>query len=253
MLLTTGLCISAPLCVLRIILKLHMTEAFLTNPLVIFDLDGTLVDTAPDLMDSLNHTISAVGLEPVTFDDVTYLVGQGVKVMISRAFELRKTHLDDETAAKLFDRFMEHYRAHMPGKSTAYPGTIACLERLAGAGIRLAVCTNKLEELAFPLMDQLGLTAHFQVITGGDSFAVRKPDAGHILGTIERAGGEASKALMIGDSINDILAAKNAGIPSIAVSFGYSHVPAAELEPTLVIDSFDELTPALVETLFAQS
>jgi phosphoglycolate phosphatase len=232
---------------------MHMSEAFLTNPLVIFDLDGTLVDTAPDLIDSLNHTISAVGLEPVSFNDVTYLVGQGVKVMISRAFELRRTPLDDGTAAKLFDRFMEHYEAHMPGRSVIYPGTLACLDRLTEAGMVLAVCTNKLEELAFPLMDKLGLTYHFQTIAGGNSFAVRKPDAGHIFGTIERAGGEISSTLMVGDSVNDILAAQNAGIPSIAVSFGYSDVPAAELGSTMVIDSYDQLTPALVEKLLGRS
>jgi len=212
------------------------------TPLVIFDLDGTLVDTAPDLIDSLNHTIAAADLQPVAYEDITHLVGQGVRMMIARAFHLRNTPLDDELAARLFDRFMAHYKANMPGKSKVYPGVIDCLDRLACAGVRLAVCTNKLEELALPLMQGLGLASRFDVITGGDTFAVRKPDAGHILGTIEKAGADPACSIMIGDSINDILAAQNARIGSIAVSFGYSDVPVVDLNADIVIDHFDDLT-----------
>jgi phosphoglycolate phosphatase len=220
-------------------------------PLVIFDLDGTLIDTAPDLIDSLNHTIAIADLEPVTFDDLTHLVGQGARVMIKRAFELRKVTLNDEQGDALFARFMEHYRAHMPGKSAPFPGVADCLERLSAAGMNLAVCTNKSEALAIPLIETLGLAQHFPVITGGDTFAMRKPDAGHILGTIERAGGAASSAIMIGDSINDILAAKNAGIPSIGVTFGYSDLPMASLQPDRIIDRFDELSVEMAHGLMS--
>jgi phosphoglycolate phosphatase len=220
-------------------------------PLVIFDLDGTLIDTAPDLIDSLNYTIEAVGMEPVTFDDVTFLVGQGVKVMITRAFELRHKPLDDQTFATLFDRFMGHYAAHMPGRSRPYPGAEACLSALTGAGFSLAICTNKAEELARPLIEKLGLLDRFPTITGGNTFAVRKPDAGHIFGTIDKAGASKSATVMVGDSVNDILAAKNAGIPSIAVRFGYSDVPAEELGADLVVDHFDEITPDLIRDLIA--
>jgi phosphoglycolate phosphatase len=224
----------------------------MTAPLVIFDLDGTLIDTAPDLIESLNHTIAAADLAPVTFDDLTHLVGQGARVMIRRAFELRKVELDESQTEALLDRFLEHYRAHMPGKSSPFPGVAACIERLSAAGMTLAVCTNKLEGLANPLLDTLGLTSHFAAVTGGDTFAVRKPDAAHILGTIERAGGDPSRSIMIGDSINDILAAKNAGIPSVAVDFGYSDLPVASLSPDRVISHFDELDVALVEELIAR-
>lgn len=220
-------------------------------PLVIFDLDGTLIDTAPDLIDSLNYTIEAVGMEPVTFDDVTFLVGQGVKVMITRAFELRRTPLTEETFNTLFDRFMGHYAAHMPGKSRPYPGATACLAALASAGFGLAICTNKAEELARPLIEKLGLAGDFPTITGGNTFAVRKPDAGHIFGTIEKAGASKKASVMVGDSINDILAARNAGIPSIAVRFGYSDVPAEELGADHIVDHFDEITPDLVQSLIA--
>jgi len=224
----------------------------LTAPLVIFDLDGTLIDTAPDLIDSLNHTIAAAGLAPVTFDDLTHLVGQGVRVMIRRAFDLRKTPLDEPTANRLFDRFMEHYEAHMPGKSRPYAGVAECLDRLSAAGMRLAICTNKLEQLALPLIERLGLSDRFAAMTCGDTFSVRKPDARHILGTIERAGGDPAASVMVGDSVNDILAAHNAGVPSIAVSFGYSDVAVETLDPGHVISGYDELTAELVEKLISR-
>ena len=118
--------------------------------------------------------------------------------------------------------------------------------------MRLAVCTNKLEELAIPLIEKLGLADRFAVVTGGDTFPVRKPDAGHILGTIEKAGARPQDAVMIGDSINDILAARNAGIPSIAVTFGYSDVPVAELGADHVISRFSELNAELVRRLLSR-
>lgn len=223
----------------------------MTAPLVIFDLDGTLIDTAPDLIDSLNHTISAVDLAPVTFEDLTHLVGQGVRVMIRRAFELRRAPLDEPTAAKLFDRYMGHYEAQMPGRSRPYDGVVACLDRLSAAGMRLAVCTNKSGQLAFPLLQKLGLLDRFVAMTCGDTFAVRKPDARHIFGTIERAGGDPARSVMIGDSVNDILAAQNAGIASVAVTFGYSDVAVETLNPDRVISGYDQLTVEMVETLIS--
>ncbi len=223
----------------------------MSAPLVIFDLDGTLIDTAPDLIESLNHTIAFADLEPVTFADLTHLVGQGARVMIRRAFELRKVRLDDSQAEALFERFIEHYSGHIPGKSQPYPGIVACLERLSAAGMTLAVCTNKHEGLALPLIEKLGLAHHFAAVTGGDTFSVRKPDAGHILGTIERAGGNPLASVMIGDSINDILAARNAEIASVAVDFGYSDVPVESLSPDRIISHFDQLTVDMVNDLLA--
>ncbi|MFD1744206.1 phosphoglycolate phosphatase [Rhizobium helianthi] len=223
----------------------------LSAPLVIFDLDGTMIDTAHDLIDSLNYTIAARDLAPVTFEDLTHLVGQGARVMIRRAFALREQPIDDSEVESLLERFLGHYKEHMPGKSRAYDGLEACLDRLQAAGYAAAVCTNKMEELALPLLEKLSLTSRFSAITGGDTFAVRKPDAAHILGTIERAGALPARSIMIGDSINDIMAARNAGVPSIGVTFGYSDVPVAELKPDHVISHFDELTPELVSGLLA--
>jgi phosphoglycolate phosphatase len=223
----------------------------LTPALVVFDLDGTLLDTHVDLVDSLNHAIAALDLEPVTYDDLTHLVGHGAKVMIERACKLRGHTLAPEALPPLLERFIAHYSEMMPGATRPYPGLIAVLDTLKAKGYRLAVCTNKLEGLAVTLLRKLDLADYFDAITGGDTFTVRKPDALHLTGTIERAGGTIARSIMIGDSFNDIAVAKNARVPSIAVSFGYSDVPIASLEPDLIIDHYDELTPELIETMIA--
>ncbi|MDH4411828.1 MAG: phosphoglycolate phosphatase [Rhizobium sp.] len=221
----------------------------MTATTIVFDLDGTLIETAPDLVESLNHTIAARDLAPVGYEDLTHLVGQGARVMIQRAFALRGAPLADDDIPALLDRFIDHYEAGMPGKSRPYPGLVDALDRLKGAGYTLAVCTNKMERLAVPLLERLELTAYFEAIAGGDTFAFRKPDPAHILATVERAGGQPGKVLMIGDSINDILAARNGNIPSIAVVFGYSNVPVDELGASHILGHFDELTVELVERL----
>jgi phosphoglycolate phosphatase len=221
------------------------------RPIVIFDLDGTLVDTAPDLMASLNHVLAEERIEPVVYTDMTFLVGQGARAMIERAHELRRVKLDPARLPSLLDTLVEHYLEEMPGVSQPFPGVVEALKRLQAQDYAMAVCTNKLERLAVPLIERLNLASYFDVVTGGDTFAVRKPDAGHILQTIERAGGDTTRAVMIGDSINDLKAAENAGIPSIAVPFGYTDVPVEQLSPTHIIQHFDELTPALVERLIS--
>ncbi len=220
--------------------------------LVVFDLDGTLIDTAHDLVASLNHTIGLEGLDPVGYGDLTYLVGHGGQVMIKRAFSLRGRDITDGELERMLGVFVEHYAEAMPGVSVPYPGLVAAMDRLSGSGYRLAVCTNKMEGLARRLIDGLGLTARFAAITGGDTFAVRKPDAEHLLGTVRLAQADPKRTVMVGDSLNDILVARNAGVPSIGVPFGYSDVPVAELEPSHVVTHFDELTPDLIERLLAR-
>jgi phosphoglycolate phosphatase len=221
----------------------------LTPALVVFDLDGTLLDTHVDLVESLNHTIAALNLAAVSYDDLTHLVGHGAKVMIERACKLQGHPLEPEALPPLLDRFIAHYTANMPGRTEPYPGLVSAMDQLKSSGYRLAVCTNKLEALARTLLDRLKLTAYFDAITGGDTFAVHKPDAAHLLGTIKMAGSNAGRAVMIGDSANDILVARNAGVPSIAVPFGYSDVPIETLRPTRIISHFSELTPELVASL----
>ncbi|UVC11481.1 phosphoglycolate phosphatase [Rhizobium sp. TH2] len=223
----------------------------MSAPTVVFDLDGTLVDTAPDLVSSLNHTISAKDLAPVTYEDLTHLVGHGARAMIERSFRLRGHPLDEAEMPAMIDRFVEHYLSEMPGKSRPYPGLLDALDRLKTAGMILAVCTNKMESLARPLIEGLGMSAYFAAITGGDTFAVRKPDAQHLVGTVRLAGGDIRSTVMVGDSLNDLKVAVNAGVPSIGVPFGYSDVPIQTLDPTLMIEHFDELTPELVGSLLA--
>ncbi|MET0749400.1 MAG: HAD family hydrolase [Rhizobium sp.] len=219
------------------------------SPIVVFDLDGTLIDTAPDLVASLNHTIAALDLAPVGYDDLTYLVGHGAKTMIERACKLSGYDLKDEAFPPLLERFIAFYSDTMPGDSKPYPGLVTALDRLQAAGFGLAVCTNKIEVLAVTLLKKLQLDHYFSTIVGGDTFSVRKPDGQHIIGTIERAGGDPKRAVMVGDSTNDILAARDAGVPSIAVPFGYSDVDIASLAPDHIIQHFDELTPELVESM----
>jgi phosphoglycolate phosphatase len=221
------------------------------SPLVVFDLDGTLIDTAPDLIASLNHTIAVLDLPPLGFEDLTHLVGHGARAMIERACALRGYPLSPDAIAPLLERFIAFYTDTMPGDSRPFPGIIAAMNTLKAAGFGLAVCTNKMESLALTLLKRLSLEDYFDAVTGGDTFAVRKPDALHLVGTVERAGGNLSRSVMIGDSLNDILVARNAGVPSIAVPFGYSDVAVETLGPSRVIAHFDELTPALVEDLLS--
>lgn len=222
----------------------------MSSPIVVFDLDGTLVDTAPDLVASLNHAVTQAGVEPVTYRDLTHLVGHGARAMIERTFALRNKPLDEEGLAWQMKEFVDFYYGSMPGDSLPYPGMIDALDRLTGAGFKLAVCTNKPEMLANRLLERLGLIGRFAAVSGGDTFEIRKPNADHLLRTIANAGGNAAQSVMIGDSLNDILVARNAEVPSIAVPFGYSDVPIESLEPTVIIRHFDELTPALVTGLF---
>ncbi|NRQ14881.1 HAD family hydrolase [Ensifer sesbaniae] len=221
----------------------------MSSPIVVFDLDGTLVDTAPDLVASLNHAVTQAGITPVGYADLTHLVGHGARAMIERTFALREKPLAEDVLEWQLREFVDFYHGSMPGDSLPYPGLIDALDRLSGAGFKLAVCTNKPEKLAKRLLERLGLIERFAAISGGDTFEVRKPNAEHLLRTVTNAGGRAERSVMVGDSLNDFLVARNAAVPSIAVPFGYSDVPVESLEPTKIIGHFDELTPALVSAL----
>ncbi|WP_297327880.1 phosphoglycolate phosphatase [uncultured Bartonella sp.] len=216
-------------------------------PIVVFDLDGTLVDSAPDLIDSLNHALKEEGLKTYLPDDARRLVGMGVRVMVGRALAFQNLPAEEAHVKKLLASFLRFYEDKMPGKTQFFEGVDDSLKNLLKAGYQLAVCTNKYENLARHLLNALGKTDMFSVIVGGDTFGFHKPDARHILATIEKAGADPDKAVMVGDSQADILAAQSADIPVIAVDFGYTDKPVKTFNPTKIISHFNELTPGLVD------
>lgn len=221
------------------------------TPLVIFDLDGTLVDTAPDLLTSVNHCLGSSGLEEVTRADLSHLVGQGGRAMLQRAFTKRGRILSEEELDGQVALFLDRYATGMPGMSQPFEGVLAAMDALEAAGYGFALCTNKTESLSCRLIEALGLSHRFAAICGGDTFPTRKPDAAHLIGTIERAGGSPEQAVMVGDSQADIGAAQAAGIPVVAVDFGYTDSPVETYAPDAVISHYRELTPQLVDRLIA--
>lgn len=220
-------------------------------PIVVFDLDGTLVDTAPDLLDSLNHCLGIAGIAPVAGGDIRRFVGHGSRAMIERAFAENERRPAEGELDALQAAFLEHYGANMPGRSRPYPGVVEAIGRFEDTGYTLAICTNKLEGLSRALLESLGLAGRFAAICGADTFAERKPDPQHLWQTIARAGGDRDRAVMIGDSRTDIDTAKAAGIPVVAVDFGYTDRHVSEFEPARVISHFDELTLDLADRLIA--
>lgn len=217
---------------------------------VVFDLDGTLVDTAPDLAAATNHVLAQLGLQPVREADVRPFVGHGALVMIEQAAASRGRTFTQDELYRLFEVFIAYYTANISGSSKPYDGAIAALEHLSAQGVTLAVCTNKIEAHARSLLSELGMLRYFSALTGRDSLAVYKPDPGHLTGTIARANGTARKSIMVGDSETDIKTAQAAGIPVVAVDFGYSVEPVASFGPTLVISHYRELVRS-VEMLAA--
>ena len=219
------------------------------QPTIIFDLDGTLADTIRDLVPSLNRTIATCGLPPVRAQEVGHVSGKGIKPMIQLAFDRNKRSLAPVLLDELFDYYMDDYAKNIAVNTVLFPGAHESIEVFSSKGWLLGVCTNKPIELADDLLRQLGVDENFASVTGGDSFDFRKPDPRHLIHTIEMAGGKPSMALMVGDSQNDILTAQNAGIPSVAVDFGYSEHPVASYGPHRVISSFDILYETAAELI----
>jgi phosphoglycolate phosphatase len=220
-----------------------------TPPVAVFDLDGTLADTAADLVGTLNVILDQEGVAPLPVEDARDMIGAGARALIQRGFEaagkeLAPTHLDE-----LYRQFMIHYGENICIRTRLFPGARTALKQLHAAGFILAVCTNKVEEHSVKLLDALGVSHLFAANCGRDTFPWFKPDPRHLTLTIERAGGHVSRAVMVGDSRTDIVTAQNARIPCIAVPFGYTDVPVHELGPDMVIDHFDELFAAVENAL----
>jgi phosphoglycolate phosphatase len=212
---------------------------------IVFDLDGTLVDTAPDLISTLNLILAGEGSPPVAYDDARRMIGGGARRMIERALIAEGRSVPSSELDRMFRAFLDHYGAHIADRSRPFPHLESILKRFVAEGVRLAVCTNKLEWLAVRLLDALKLSDYFAAICGQDTFGVQKPDPQMLRLTIRRAGGEPHQAIMVGDSTTDIRTARAATVPVIAVDFGYSEVPVTSFHADGLISSFAELPAAI--------
>jgi phosphoglycolate phosphatase len=221
----------------------------MTSPrIVVFDLDGTLVDTAPDLINALNFVLDHEGLPPVPLAAARNMIGAGARKLIERGLEVEGRTVTVGALDRMTRDFIDYYAAHIADESRPFDGLEAALDDLETRGYRFAVCTNKLEWLSKLLLDRLGIARRFAAICGADTFGVAKPDPAILHQTIARAGGRSPDSVMVGDSGSDIGAARRAGIPVVGVSFGYTDVPIAELKPDRLIGHMKEL-PNAVESL----
>ncbi len=218
----------------------------MTRKAILFDLDGTLVDTAPDLAAATDHALVQAGRSAIGLESVRSMVGDGARALIEKGFRASGGMPAPEVFEAAFNDFMVYYGRHIAATSRPFPGVATCLAALAEQGYALAVCTNKPESLSRSLLDQLGLSGFFGAVVGGDSLPVRKPDPGHIRGTLDKLGTDFNWAAMVGDSANDVNAAKAAGLPCVVVSFGYTQIAPKDLGGDCLIDHFADLPDALV-------
>ena len=216
-----------------------------------FDLDGTLVDSAPDLVGTLNVILAQDGVAPLPFEDARRFIGHGARRLLERGFRAQGREVTPDALEPLFARFIAHYDAHSADLTRPYPGVVDALTTLKGAGARLAVCTNKLTGLSLGVLDKLDLTRFFDAVVGADAAPAPKPDPRHLTTAVAAAGGRIDRAIMVGDASTDAGAARAARVPLVLVSFGYTEIPPAELGPDALIDHFDELVPASLRLLAA--
>ena len=213
---------------------------------IVFDLDGTLVDTAPDLLSALNHVLVEAGLQPVGLETIATMIGHGAKAMIIKGMAAQGVEPESRRLDGLFNQFLAYYEANIALGSRPFENTIAALDALTVAGATLAVCTNKPQRLSDQLLAALELTDRFSAIVGADSVPERKPHGDHILLTVDRAGGDRSRAIMVGDSRTDERAARNAGLPFIFVPFGYETETQDEIDADAVVSNYSELVSVLL-------
>ncbi len=209
--------------------------------LLVFDLDGTLAETAGDLVGTLNFILRREGVAPIDMSDARFMLGAGAKALIQRGYAAQNIALAPARLQQLFGDFLAHYEAHIADHSFLFPGVVAALDRFEAAGWAFAVCTNKIEAPARKLLVELGVADRFRAIVGQDTFGAPKPDPRVLEQTIALAGGSPARSIMVGDSRTDIDTAKGLGIPCVAVDFGYTDVHVSQLGPDRVISHFDEL------------
>ena len=217
----------------------------MSAPLLVFDLDGTLIDTAPDLIDTLNVILEREGYAAVPFERGRDAIGGGAKKLLERALVQQNAKVSPARLDQLYVDYVKHYSEHIADRSRPFPGLERALDMLSARGYRLAVCTNKLEWLSVRLLDLLNLKHRFVAICGQDTFKIAKPNPEVLRKTVIAAGGDPARAIMVGDSIADISAARAADIPVIAVDFGYTDTHVTALGPDAVISAYDQLLPAI--------
>ena len=213
----------------------------MTTRAVIFDLDGTLVDTAPDLMAATNHVLALLRRRPITMPEVRTFVGRGARILIERGVAATGDAIDEASLTYYHAEFLRHYEGHTADRSEIFPGVVALLKRLADSGIKAGVCTNKPEDLSRLLLDTLDLSRFFGAVVGPDTIGIAKPNAAPYLEAVRRLGVEPQHSIMVGDSDVDILTARAAKVPVIAVTFGYTAKPVAEFGPDYLVSHFDEI------------
>jgi len=228
-----------------------MAANLLQGAVIAFDLDGTLVDTAPDLVGTLNVLLRDEGLPALPLAEARPFIGRGARWLIERGFEAAGQHLHPARVQPLFDRFIAHYQDHIADESRPFPGCEAALDALRDQGAKLVVCTNKLTGLSVSLLEALGLAGRFEAVIGADRAPAIKPDPRHLQVAVDAAGGEIARAILVGDAATDAGAARAAKAGLILVSFGYTEIPAADLNPDILIHSFDELPQACMRLLGA--
>jgi phosphoglycolate phosphatase len=216
--------------------------------IIAFDLDGTLVDTAPDLITALNYVLDRKGIAPLPLKSARKLIGAGARKLIERGLEVDGHAMSSADTDRLMQDFIAYYADHIADASRPFAGLETALDDLEARGFRFAVCTNKLEWLSKLLLDKLDLSRRFAAICGADTFGVAKPDPTILRETVARAGGNLASAIMVGDAGPDVGVARRAGIPVIGVEFGYTDVPIAELKPDRLIGHMREL-PGAVDSL----
>lgn len=210
-----------------------------------FDLDGTLVETHEDLVGTLNRILVKEGLPPAPMESARELIGGGARALLVHGFELAGASVERARDQDLFDAFIADYVEHIDDHSRPFEGVVDTLESLAGRGATLVVVTNKRSELSELLLGKLDLTRHFAAIIGPDRVSQRKPCGAHLIEAVKSVGGDPTRAVMVGDAQPDVGCARDAGLPVIGVTFGYTPVPMEELEPDVIVDAFEDIEEAV--------
>ena len=213
------------------------------KPIILFDLDGTLIDSAPDLVETLNIILKRHGRTTLTISAVKKLVGNGARALLERGF--KETGAPAENLDALTVEFIETYVPNCAVLSRPFSGVIETLDTFANSGYRMAVCTNKPQAPSETILIELGLMQYFEVVVGGDFFPMRKPDPQHLLGALQLMDAPENPAIMVGDSYNDVASARNAGMPVIVVTYGYTTTPAHELGGDILVDHFSDIVTAV--------